>query len=174
MLVPVPGVNYRVRTRQVATAHGLVAQYARTDTYKKTFIFQCEWCKASTTYRYGTRPGKNDNKRSSECSGSSKMPTECKVTRLDRLEKIESSRLKTFLLPDVKFKRIPLNAFHNNNNKLTSVRGRVCRDGPCRRLRPPPPAPPSPPPPPARGRSPAHGSRQPTSHETEKQTGTDR
>jgi hypothetical protein len=53
---------------------------------------------------------------------------------------------------------------------LTGVRARVCRGGPCRRLPPPPPAPPSPPPPPARGRSPAHGSRQPPSHGTGKQT----
>ncbi len=31
ILVPVPGVNNRVRTRQAAAAHGLAAQYARTD-----------------------------------------------------------------------------------------------------------------------------------------------
>jgi hypothetical protein len=37
MLIPVPGIKNRVRTRQAAAAHGLAAQYARTDIRKHSF-----------------------------------------------------------------------------------------------------------------------------------------
>jgi hypothetical protein len=37
MLIPIPDANNRVRTRQAAAAHGLAAQYARTDIRKYSF-----------------------------------------------------------------------------------------------------------------------------------------
>jgi hypothetical protein len=37
MLVPIPEVENRVRTRRAAAAHGLAAQYARTDVRKFSF-----------------------------------------------------------------------------------------------------------------------------------------
>ncbi len=37
MLVPIPEADNRVRTRRAAAAHGLAAQYARTDVRKYSF-----------------------------------------------------------------------------------------------------------------------------------------